>query len=59
MVRRRCARALVAAGPLSRDVVAVDLRLPDRVVVQQSEAAAAARAEALKDKKPASKGARI
>jgi cell division protein FtsQ len=33
---------------LSRDIVAVDLRLPDRVTVRQSDAAAAARAEALK-----------
>ncbi len=41
---------------LSRDIVAVDLRLPDRVTVQLSEAAAAQRAEALKDKKPAKKG---
>ena len=42
---------------LSRDIVTVDLRLADRVTVQLSEAAAAARAEALKDKKPAKKGA--
>jgi cell division protein FtsQ len=42
---------------LSRDIVFVDLRLADRVTVQLSEAAAAARAEALKDKKPAKKGA--
>jgi cell division protein FtsQ len=41
---------------LSRDIVAVDLRLPDRVTVQLSEAAAALRAEALKEKKPAKKG---
>ena len=41
---------------LSRYIVAVDLRLPDRVTVQLSEAAAAARADALKDKKPAKKG---
>jgi cell division protein FtsQ len=41
---------------LSRDIVAVDLRLPDRVTVQLSEAAAAARADILKDKKPAKKG---
>jgi cell division protein FtsQ len=33
---------------LSRDIVAVDLRLPDRVTVRQSDAAAAARDEALK-----------
>ena len=34
---------------LSRDVVAVDLRLPDRITVRQSDAAAAARDQALKD----------
>lgn len=33
---------------LARDIVAVDLRLADRVTVRQSEAAAAARGEALK-----------
>jgi cell division protein FtsQ len=36
---------------LSRDIVAVDLRLPDRVIVQLSDAAAEARSDALKDKK--------
>jgi cell division protein FtsQ len=36
----------------SRDIVAIDLRLPDRVTVRLSEGAAQARAEALKDKKP-------
>jgi cell division protein FtsQ len=36
---------------LSRDIVAVDLRLPDRVTVRLSEAAAQARDDALKDKK--------
>ena len=41
---------------LSRDIVALDLRLPDRVTVRLSEAAAALRAEALKEKKPAKKG---
>jgi cell division protein FtsQ len=45
---------------LSRDIVAVDLRLPDRVTVRQSDAAAAARDEALKaaekDKKAKRKG---
>ena len=41
---------------LSRDIVFVDLRLNDRVTVQLSEAAAALRAETLKDKKPAKKG---
>ena len=37
---------------LSRDITMVDLRLPDRVTVRQSDAAAAAREEALKPKKP-------
>jgi len=41
---------------LSRDIVAVDLRLPDRVTVQLSDAAAAQRADALKKEKPAKKG---
>jgi cell division protein FtsQ len=41
---------------LSRDIVAVDLRLPDRVTVQLSDGAAAQRAEALKSQKPAKKG---
>jgi cell division protein FtsQ len=41
---------------LTRDISAVDLRLPDRVVVRLSEAAAAAREEATKDKKPKRKG---
>jgi cell division protein FtsQ len=36
---------------LSRDIVAVDLRLPDRVSVRLSDAAAQARADALNDKK--------
>jgi len=36
---------------LSRDIVVVDLRLPDRVSVRLSEAAELAREEALKDKK--------
>jgi len=35
---------------LTRDIVMVDLRLPDRVTVRLSDAAAAARIEALKDK---------
>ena len=41
---------------ITRDIVAIDLRLPDRVTVRLSEAAAQARAEALKDKKPKKKG---
>jgi cell division protein FtsQ len=36
---------------LSRDIVAVDLRLPDRVTVRLSDAAAQVREEAFKDKK--------
>jgi cell division protein FtsQ len=36
---------------LSRDIVAVDLRLPDRVTVRLSETAAQAREDALKEKK--------
>jgi cell division protein FtsQ len=36
---------------LSRDIVAVDLRLPDRVSVRLSDAAAQAREDAYKDKK--------
>ena len=35
---------------LSRDITVVDLRLPDRVTVQLSDEAAAARAEAFKNK---------
>jgi cell division protein FtsQ len=41
---------------LTRDIAAVDLRLPDRVTVRLSDAAAQARDEALKAKKPKSKG---
>jgi cell division protein FtsQ len=37
---------------LTRDILAVDLRLPDRVTVRLSDAAAAARDEALHPKKP-------
>ena len=40
---------------LSRDIVVVDLRLPDRVTVRQSDAAAAAREQALKDAEKAAK----
>jgi len=39
----------------SRDIVAVDLRLPDRLTVQLSEEAAKAREELFKDKKPKKK----
>ena len=41
---------------ITRDIVAIDLRLPDRVTVRLSDAAAQARADALKDKKPKKKG---
>ena len=41
---------------LSRDITAVDLRIQDRVTVRLSDAAAAARAEALKSKTPKRKG---
>jgi cell division protein FtsQ len=48
---------------LSRDIVAVDLRLPDRVTVRQSDSTAAAREEALKaaekDKKAKRKGSDV
>lgn len=41
---------------LSRDIAAVDLRLPDRVTVQLSEQAAQARAEIVKERKVKRKG---
>lgn len=41
---------------LTRDVAAIDLRLPDRVTVRLSDEAAAAREELFKDKKPKKKG---
>ena len=41
---------------LSRDIAAIDLRLADRVTIQLSDEAAAARAEALKAKSPKKKG---
>jgi cell division protein FtsQ len=41
---------------LSRDIVAVDLRMPDRLIVQLSDSAAKAREEALKAKQSKSKG---
>jgi cell division protein FtsQ len=40
---------------LSRDIRTVDLRLPDRVIVRQSDSAAAAREQALKDAEKAKK----
>ena len=39
----------------SRDIVAVDMRLPDRLTVQLSDDAAKAREELFKDKKPKKK----
>jgi cell division protein FtsQ len=44
---------------LTRDIVAVDLRLPDRVTVRLSDAAATAREEELKAKKPKPKGGNV
>lgn len=41
---------------LTRDILAIDLRVRDRVTVRLSDEAAAARAEALKDKKTKRKG---
>ena len=41
---------------LTRDIAAVDLRLPDRVTVRLSDAAAAAREEAIKKATPKKKG---
>lgn len=41
---------------LTRDIVAVDLRLPDRVTVRLSDEAASARAAALEARKPKRKG---
>ena len=40
----------------SRDIAAIDLRLPDRVTVRLSDAAAQAREEAAKKKQQKSKG---
>ncbi len=40
---------------LSRDIVAVDLRLPDRITIRQSDAAAAAREQAVKEADKAKK----
>ena len=44
-------RSTATRSCLSRDIAAVDLRLPDRVTVRLSDAAAQARDDALKDKK--------
>jgi len=40
---------------LSRDIATVDLRLPDRITVRQTDAATAARDQALKDAEKAKK----
>jgi cell division protein FtsQ len=40
----------------ARDITIVDLRFPDRVIVRLTEAVAEAREEALKAKRPKSKG---
>ncbi|HLH92758.1 MAG TPA: cell division protein FtsQ/DivIB [Xanthobacteraceae bacterium] len=41
---------------LTRDIVSIDLRLPDRVTVRLTDAAATAREETLKPKKPKPRG---
>jgi len=41
---------------MSRAIVAIDLRLRDRVTVELTDSAAAERAQALKEKKPVKKG---
>ena len=43
-------------GILQKDVIAIDLRMPDRVVVRLTEEAAAARLESLKKKPMRGKG---
>lgn len=43
-------------GLFSRDITAIDMRLPDRLTVRLSEAAAKARDDLLKDKKPKKAG---
>jgi len=43
-------------GLFSRDITAIDMRLPDRMTVRLSEAAAKARDDLLKDKKPKKAG---
>jgi cell division protein FtsQ len=43
-------------GLFSRDITAIDMRLPDRLTVRLSETAAKARDELLKDKKPKKAG---
>ena len=44
-------------GLFSRDITAIDMRLPDRLTVRLSEAAAKAREDLFKDKKPKKAGA--
>ena len=48
--------ALARLVKLERDLIAVDLRMPDRVVVRLTEEAASARAEAVKKKPTRGKG---
>ena len=43
-------------GLFSRDITAIDMRLPDRLTVRLSEDAAKARNDLLKDKKPKKAG---
>jgi cell division protein FtsQ len=50
------ARLVQERDLLSRDIVAVDLRLADQITVRLSEAAAQAREELFKDRKPKKKG---
>jgi cell division protein FtsQ len=45
------------SGLFSRDITAIDMRLPDRLTVRLSEEAAKARNESFKDKKPKKAGA--
>lgn len=45
------------SGLFSRDITAIDMRLPDRLTVRLSEAAAKARDDLFKDKKPKKAGA--
>jgi len=52
----RLAKLQREQGILDKDVIAVDLRMPDRVVVRLTEEAASARAEAVKKKPLRGKG---
>ncbi len=49
-------RSIATRKLLSRDITIVDLRLPDRVTVRLSAAAAQARNDALKDSEKKKKG---